>query len=275
MEGFIGFVLVGGESRRFGALKPLHPVGGTPMAVRVARAIRGAGASRVVFLSSPERAYVGERLSSVTGIGWAVDAPAPCRGPLRALATIALESRVSYVFVAPGDAAWLEPQGVEALLSEATERALPAVPLFGGGAVNPLILASPPRGLEGAVRACWLGGGGRASDALRSAEPGFAAVGTELLGGSLQFHTANTPGELEDPRPPPEASGSVEALGLWQLFESALRLSLERPLDAALYYLSEARGYRELGLDMIASHCRSDAYRVWGRLGLRSAGGWA
>ena len=42
-----GFILAGGRSSRFGAEKACHPVEGIPMALRVAAAMRGAGAAPI------------------------------------------------------------------------------------------------------------------------------------------------------------------------------------------------------------------------------------
>jgi molybdopterin-guanine dinucleotide biosynthesis protein A len=267
---FTGVVLVGGESRRFGGVKVLEPVAGVPMALRVARALLEAGASEVILAAAPERLWVAERLeASCTRCRAALDPPGLCRGPLAGIIAGAAEADGPLV-VAPGDAAWLTAEAAGRLAGEAVRLGLPAAPLYGDGSLNPLFIAAPsPESLSQAAAACTLRGGwGRAGDALRASAPGFAAVCVDLLGGALAFHTVNTRRDLEEPSPPPPCTGPPRlSLGAHSLFLEALRLAAGgRSLYAALYFESEARHYRALGLATLEAQAMRDA-------GVHSRGG--
>ena len=271
----LGVVLVGGESRRFGEPKPLYPLEGIPMGLRVARALIGGRANRVLFAAPLERLYIAETLASKCGgCGVLVDPPLPCPGPLRALSALHSLTGYQIIVVAPGDAPWLDGASVEALVREARERSLPVTPLYGDGSVNPLIMAAPRESLSYVVRACTARPRGwRATDALRASHPGFAAVGVNNLGDTMAFYSVNTRVELEEPRPPPGYKGFVEVLGVQRVFLEALESwALGKAVWALECFKAELGVYRGYGIKLLGRHVASDIEALGSSLDLAVAG---
>ena len=106
-----GAVLTGGASRRMGRNKALVEVDGQPMAVRVARALDGAGCRPVVVIGGDLAALATLGLS-----GRADDYPGD--GPLGAIIT-ALRWSQGSVLVAACDLPWLDAIAVESVASHA------------------------------------------------------------------------------------------------------------------------------------------------------------
>jgi molybdenum cofactor guanylyltransferase len=77
---FAGAVLCGGASRRMGTDKALVEIDGTPMAVRVARALAAAGARRVIAVGGDARALAAAGLEVVSDLE-------PGAGPLGGVVT--------------------------------------------------------------------------------------------------------------------------------------------------------------------------------------------
>ncbi|MCE4611757.1 MAG: nucleotidyltransferase family protein [Desulfurococcales archaeon] len=257
----LGIVLVGGESRRFGEPKPLYAVEGVPMGLRVAKALKGGGVSRVVFAAPLERLHIAESLASRCGVcGVLLDPPLPCPGPLRALSAIHSLAGYEHVVVAPGDAPWLDAASVESLIRESFERRLLVTPLYGDGSVNPLITAAPRGSFALVVHTCinrpW---GWRATDALRASYPGFAAVGVNLLGDPLTFYSVNTRRELKEPRPPPGHKGATEVLGVQGVFLEALNSwASGRLLWALECFRVELKVYKAHRISLLERHVNFD-----------------
>ncbi|MFV0525393.1 MAG: molybdenum cofactor guanylyltransferase [Acidimicrobiales bacterium] len=106
----VGAVLCGGRSRRLGRDKALVEVGGVPLALRVAGAMRTAGVDPVVA--------VGGTAGGVLGLPTVADRH-PDSGPLAALATALWWARTGLVVVAACDLALLTGDHVAALVAAA------------------------------------------------------------------------------------------------------------------------------------------------------------
>jgi molybdopterin-guanine dinucleotide biosynthesis protein A/rhodanese-related sulfurtransferase len=112
MEPYSGVVLTGGQSRRMGTDKALVEVDGRPMAVRVADALRAAGADEVLA--------VGGDLDGLRAAG--LDArpdPRQGEGPLAGILSAFAVTRHDLVVILATDLAWIEPGVVRVLLSAA------------------------------------------------------------------------------------------------------------------------------------------------------------
>lgn len=109
-----GVVLTGGASRRMGTDKALLGVDGTPMATRVASALRAAGCNPVVLVGGDH-----ESLSSL-GEEFVPD-EYPSEGPLGAIVTALRWAvlRVDLVLVASCDLAYLSGDELVALVERA------------------------------------------------------------------------------------------------------------------------------------------------------------
>jgi molybdopterin-guanine dinucleotide biosynthesis protein A/rhodanese-related sulfurtransferase len=125
---FVGAVLCGGASSRMGADKALLPVDGTPMAARVATALRQAGA-REVFAVGGDAAALAEHGLTV------VPDDHPGDGPFPATLTALRHASADLVAVLSCDLLRPAPAAVHALLdalAAAPADALGAVPLADG-----------------------------------------------------------------------------------------------------------------------------------------------
>jgi len=125
---FAGAVLCGGASRRMGADKALLEVDGEPMALRVARSLRAAGAAEVFA--------VGGDASGLAALGLLVVADdSPGEGPLPATLTALEHASHDMVVVLSCDLVHPSPAAIAAVL-DALHRAGPtvlaAVPVAGG-----------------------------------------------------------------------------------------------------------------------------------------------
>ncbi len=178
-----GYVLAGGEARRFNGDKLLALVDGEASIARVVDALRRAGAREVYAATvSEERCRI---YTAVAGLdGCIYDPPIPCRGPGAALAAVlrdAAQRGYRTVAVAPGDMPWLTGEAVGRLASMPPSPGWAAAPLHAEGFLESLlqVYRSPyPRGLE---ELCRLRGGLRASDPLRLAPGGLVLAGSRLL----------------------------------------------------------------------------------------------
>lgn len=129
-----GAVLVGGEGRRLGGDKPLVEIDGVPMAARVARALREAGADPVVLVGGDDA--LGARLHLPT-----VPDRWPGAGPLGGIATaLAAHQGPGLVAVAACDQPDLDPGLIgtlaEALVTTLGER-MAAAPVTPDGRRHP------------------------------------------------------------------------------------------------------------------------------------------
>jgi molybdopterin-guanine dinucleotide biosynthesis protein A len=107
-ERWTGAVLTGGASTRMGTDKALLEVAGEPMAVRVARALRTAGATGVVCIGGDDDALAALGLAVVPD-------EHPGEGPLGALITALGASAHPVVVVAPCDLLAPDPAVATAL----------------------------------------------------------------------------------------------------------------------------------------------------------------
>lgn len=154
-----GFVLAGGQSRRFGTDKARHPVNGLPMAARVASVLEAAGL--------PVQLVVRDLALEELGIPLLLEPPTkepphPLRGVLAALGS--LET---------GDTALLVPCDVPGLLASGVallvEAGASSVAVDGKGRVHPLV-AHLSGSWAPQVEAV-LAAGGSATAALAGASP--------------------------------------------------------------------------------------------------------
>ncbi|MEE2750986.1 MAG: NTP transferase domain-containing protein [Myxococcota bacterium] len=126
-----GFVLAGGASTRFGSEKALHPVDGVAMALRVVRALEGAGLDVQLVVRNRDLAELGPSLLH--------EPPSPGHHPLQGVHA-ALQSLEpgECGFFAPCDMPWLRSDGVRALLAARA----PAV-ASDGKRIHPLLCQVP------------------------------------------------------------------------------------------------------------------------------------
>lgn len=106
---FSGAVLTGGRSTRMGADKALMPVDGVPMALRVANAMRAAGAADVKAIGGDAESL--HRL----GLRTVPDA-APGEGPLGGIISALRASRQALVVVTACDMPWIEAEQIAPLV---------------------------------------------------------------------------------------------------------------------------------------------------------------
>lgn len=119
----IGAVLCGGQSSRFGTDKALADAGGTAMALRVATALRDAGADPVVAVGGA----AGGRLGLPT-----VADRYPGQGPLEGLASVLRWAKTGLVVVAPCDLPLLRGEHLRQLIDAATDERAAVATVDGG-----------------------------------------------------------------------------------------------------------------------------------------------
>lgn len=145
-EAILGAVLIGGESRRMGRDKALLPVGGKPLAARVADVLEQV-LPRVVLVGRdpgddrfPGRAFVTDRF--------------PGRGPLAGLHAALLEAAGEPVLLTACDLPGLTPELIEWVIGSEPLSAAPAarVPVA-EGRLQPLCALYGPACLGPAERA--------------------------------------------------------------------------------------------------------------------------
>jgi molybdopterin-guanine dinucleotide biosynthesis protein A len=154
---FLGAVLAGGRNTRYGAHKALEAVGGTPIALRAARALRLAGCRPVVLIANEPEVYaplgLPSRPDSRPGLG-------PLGG-LHAALLWALEEGGAGALVVAGDMPFASPELLGALAtrvgSEGVDAAVPESE--GRRGVEPLCAAYAVSCLP-AIEATLAAGGG-------------------------------------------------------------------------------------------------------------------
>ncbi|MEY2768023.1 MAG: hypothetical protein RI912_1686 [Actinomycetota bacterium] len=107
-------VLIGGDSSRMGQDKATFPVDGVPMAARVARAARDAGAAEVLLVGGPQ-----SRAKGIEG-AWKKDAY-PGEGPLGGLITSLKAATHDAVVVLSCDMPFITGAVVESLVNGLTD----------------------------------------------------------------------------------------------------------------------------------------------------------
>jgi molybdopterin-guanine dinucleotide biosynthesis protein A/rhodanese-related sulfurtransferase len=103
---FVGVVLTGGASRRFGRDKAVEPIDNVPMARRVIEALTAAGAASVVTVGGPDRGFA-RHLPDLY----------PGEGPLGGVLSAFEQASADVVFVAACDLPYLDAETVRAVLS--------------------------------------------------------------------------------------------------------------------------------------------------------------
>jgi molybdopterin-guanine dinucleotide biosynthesis protein A len=133
MGPFSGVVLTGGESRRMGTDKARLAVDGRPMAVRVADALRAAGAADVHA--------VGGAVDELRALGLdAVVDPRQGEGPVAGLLSAFAVVAHDVAVVLATDLAWMEPATVTALVDALADPAA-AVAVARADRLEPLCAA--------------------------------------------------------------------------------------------------------------------------------------
>ena len=104
--------------------KCLTPIGGTPMVIRVVRALRDSGRIGRILLCGPADATVQSSadlrgLTAEGGVGWVAPQATPCTSAAAALATLPSDAPV---LVTTGDHALLAPAMVQEFLDQAIAR---------------------------------------------------------------------------------------------------------------------------------------------------------
>jgi molybdenum cofactor guanylyltransferase len=127
-------VLAGGSSRRFGRDKALAEVGGRPLAVGVAAALRDAGATEVLAVGGDEAAL------RALGLTWVADRW-PGEGPLGGVVTGLAAAREALAVVAACDLAVLESSVVAWIVAAALRRRADALVPVVEGRRQPLLAA--------------------------------------------------------------------------------------------------------------------------------------
>jgi molybdopterin-guanine dinucleotide biosynthesis protein A len=157
---FSGFVLTGGGSTRMGTDKALLPVGGVPMVVIVAGALRRAGAREVVAVGGDRHGL------EQVGLSWVADRW-PGEGPLGGLIT-ALEAATSEVVaVLACDLADVTETAIRQVVEAVDDAAADAAVAEAGGRRHPL-LAAYRRRSQARLRTAFDGGVRAVGDALES-----------------------------------------------------------------------------------------------------------
>jgi molybdopterin-guanine dinucleotide biosynthesis protein A len=180
MKAFDGAVLTGGLSRRMGTDKALVVVDGKPMVLRVAAALRAAGAAAV-------RTVGGDRVAlAALGLD-ARDDPRQGEGPLGGLLTALDLADHDLVVVLATDLAWIDAATIDALV-EAAAGASAAV----GRAerLEPLCAAWRVSRCRGALHGAYDAG----ERAVHRALAGLDAV--EVAVAPIAVANANTPADL-------------------------------------------------------------------------------
>lgn len=171
---FVGAVLTGGASRRMGRDKASLPIDGVAMAVRVAAALRDAGAADVVLVGL-----------AVEGEAWVAD-DHPGEGPLGGILTARRwAGDDAIVVVAPCDLVAPDPAAFAALVD-----ALGAATVAVAGPDDPLPLALAPGAAAPVLQAAFAAGERSLRRALVALEPVIAGLPAEAVQG------ANTTAEL-------------------------------------------------------------------------------
>lgn len=142
MSGFlIGAVLCGGRSSRFGTDKALADAGGTALALRVATALRDAGADPVVAVGGT----AGGRLGLPT-----IADRFPGQGPLEGLASVLRWAGTGLVVVVPCDLPLLRGEHIRQLVDAAADECAAVATVDGRPQPS---LACWPAGWAPAIRA--------------------------------------------------------------------------------------------------------------------------
>jgi CTP:molybdopterin cytidylyltransferase MocA len=136
-----GILLAGGASRRFGAVKLLHPFRGEPMVLAAVRAFLAAGLDEVILVvgahSAVGLAAAGTGVRTVVNPGWETGMFSSVRAGLSAL-----DPRSRLILLSPADLPLLTGETVERVREGAlrAEHRCIAVPVSGGRRGHPIAL---------------------------------------------------------------------------------------------------------------------------------------
>jgi len=178
-----GYILAGGESRRFDGDKLVTLVDGVPAITRVVDALREAGAYRIFISTVTKRRCV--LYTSLSGAdGCIYDSSIGCQGPGRAILSIlshAEKAGFKSIVIVSGDMPWLSSHSIRRLHLMVPEMGGVAVPLHHGGFLESLFQAYKRPYPLGFGHLCRLRGKLRASDPLRMSAGSLVLAGSSLI----------------------------------------------------------------------------------------------
>jgi molybdopterin-guanine dinucleotide biosynthesis protein A len=183
MPTFSGAVLTGGRSRRMGADKALVAVDGRPMVVRVAAALRAAGADDVHA--------IGGDTAALAALGLAAhEDPRQGEGPLAGVLTALDVVDHDLAVVLATDLAWIDAATVTLLVATVAADDMVAAAVARAERLEPLCAAWRVCRCRDTLHAAYEGGERAVHRALAALDP------VEVMVAPLAVANANTPADL-------------------------------------------------------------------------------